>query len=390
MNKKGRNINNNKFATINSNSIHRLNKCNSMSKIDYKHNISERDDLFNEFISHNLKNETINVNNKNNIFNSVLPYNKQGEKGENLSIIKKVKNDLKTNNKVDNNTNINNNKDHKNNTLNHSSNNIKDNNENIIGNINNMNTNNSIDAIAIEQKGSNYIKINDNKLLLITQKQPNKIKRTFSAINSHDKNNNLPEAHPTHQKDKLKLKRDITPDKLLNYNPNINNSILKINDNTSNRRFYLIKKTPRKNGNGYKNSMPNIKGMNMYKNNNREINQFQFLSNKIGNDINSNNNYKDNYSHLKFNDYKRISPKNKIFGDTSNFNFNNTNIINNKIIQKEGNINNNIIIINGEIVEQNNKDEYPLISINKNNISLKRVSLKNAGIGTHELNKNKK
>ena len=80
--------------------------------------------------------------------------------------------------------------------------------------------------------------------------------------------------------------------------------------------------------------MPNIKGMNMYKNNNREINQFQFLSNKIGNNNNLNNNYKD-YSHLKFNDYKRISPESKIFDDTSNFNFNNTNIINNKIIQKE-------------------------------------------------------
>ena len=126
--------------------------------------------------------------------------------------------------------------------------------------------------------------------------------------------------------------------------------------------------------------MPNIKGMNIYKNI-REINQFQFLSNKVGNNTNLNNNYKkDNYSNLKYNDYKRISPQNKIIGNESNFNFNNTNIINNKIIQKEGNINNNIIIINGEIVEQNNKDEYPLISINKNNISLKRLSLKNNGI----------
>ena len=396
--KKGRNLNNNKFATINSNSMHHLNKCNSMSKINYKHNISEKDNLFNEFISRNLDNDTINANhNRNNIFNSILPYNnynsnKHREKGENLSIIKKAKNDIKTNDKPDNNILINNNNDHKSNTLNHSSN-IKDNNENIIlenlNNMNNMNTNNSIDTIKIEQKGNNYIKISDSKLLLITQKQNNKLKRTFSAINHHDKNNNnIYEAHQSHQKDKLKLKRDITPDKISNFNQNINNSILKINDNSASRKFYLIKRTPRKNG--YKNSMPNIKGINMHKSNNREINQFQFLSNKIGNNSNLNSNYKDNYSQLKFNDYKRISPQNKMFGDANNFNFNNTNIINNKIIQKEGNINNNIIIINGQIVEQNNKDEYPLISINKNNISLKRLNLKNAGTGVHELNKNKK
>ena len=75
--------------------------------------------------------------------------------------------------------------------------------------------------------------------------------------------------------------------------------------------------------------------------------------------------------------------------DNNSFNFNNTNIINNKIIQKEGNINNNIIIINGEIVKQNHgKDEYPLISINKNNISLKRVSFKNSGF--HDFSKIKK
>ena len=131
--------------------------------------------------------------------------------------------------------------------------------------------------------------------------------------------------------------------------------------------------------------MPNIKGMNINKNNLRAINQFQLLSNKIGNNIN----YKiENYSHVKYNDYKRISPQNKILGNESIYNFNNTNIINKKIIQKEGNINNNIIIINGQIVEQNNKDEYPLISINKNNISLKRFSLKSNTI--QELNKAKK
>ena len=118
-------------------------------------------------------------------------------------------------------------------------------------------------------------------------------------------------------------------------------------------------------------------------------NKFQFLANKIGNNTKLNNNYKlDNYSLLKLNEFKRISPQNKILDDESKFNFNNTNIINNKIIQKEGNINNNIIIINGELVEQNNKDDYPLISINKNNISLKRMSLKNTG--PHEINKIKK
>ena len=109
-----------------------------------------------------------------------------------------------------------------------------------------MNTNNSIDTIQIEQKGNNYIKISDNKLLLITQKQPNRLKRTFSAINSHDRNNNINDGHPIHQKDKLNLKRDITPDKLSNYNQNINNSILKINDNSTTRKFYLIKRTPKK------------------------------------------------------------------------------------------------------------------------------------------------
>ena len=78
--------------------------------------------------------------------------------------------------------------------------------------------------------------------------------------------------------------------------------------------------------------MPNIKGMNIHKSNNHEINKYQFFSNKIGNNSNYSN-LKDNYSQLKFNDYKRISPQNKISGDTNNFNFNNTNIIINKIIQ---------------------------------------------------------
>ena len=386
--KKGRN--NNKFSTINanSNSMHRLNKCNSMSKINYKNNISEKENIFNDINinQNNLENNTIyaemNKNNSmlNNI-NNISAYNK----GENISIIKKIKNDIKPNNAnandKSNNIKIINEKNQNKNNLNHSSINIKENNErNIIGNILdvNANTNNSIDTIKIEQKsGNNYVKIKENKLLIINQKQPNRLKRTFSAINSQEKNNN------NNQKEKLKIGRDITPDKL---NQNINNSILKINDNSTGRKFYLLKKTPKKNG--YKNSMPNIKGMNIYKNNIREINQFQFLSNKMGN----NNNYKiENYSHLKYNDYKRISPQNKILGNLgneSNYNFNNTNIINNKIIQKEGNINNNIIIINGEIVEQNNKDEYPLISINKNNISLKRVSLKSNAI--QELNKTKK
>ena len=100
--------------------------------------------------------------------------------------------------------------------------------------------------------------------------------------------------------------------------------------------------------------MPNIKRMNIHKNNNHEINKILFLSNNIVNNSNLNSNLKDNYSQLKFNDYKRISPLNKIFGNTNNFNFNNTNIINNKIIEKEGNINNKIIIINAQIFEQNN------------------------------------
>ena len=388
MSKKGRN--NNKFSTINanSNSMHRLNKCNSMSKISYKNNISEKENIFNDINinQNNLENNTIyaEVNKNNSMLNNISAYNKV----ENISIIKKIKNDIKPNNANDksNNLKIINDKNPNKSNLNHSSISIKENNErNIIGNILDVNPNNSIDTIKIEQKsGNNYVKIKDNKLLIINQKQPNRLKRTFSAINSQEKNNN------NNQKEKLKIGRDITPDKISNYNQNINNSILKINDNSTGRKFYLLKKTPKKNG--HKNSMPNIKGMNIYKNNIREINQFQFLSNKMGNNINLNNNYSnykiENYSHLKYNDYKRISPQNKILGNESNYNFNNTNIINNKIIQKEGNINNNIIIINGEIVEQNTKDEYPLISINKNNISLKRVSLKSNGI--QELNKTKK
>ena len=395
MSKKGRN--NNKFSTINanSNSMHRLNKCNSMSKINYKNNISEKENIFNDININqkNLENNTIYAEvNKNrsmlNNLNNLSTYNK----GENISIIKKIKNDIKPNNANDKSNNLNlniiNEKNQHKNNLNHSSISIKDNNErNIIGNILDVNTNNSIDTIKIEQKnGNNYVKIKDNKLLIINQKQPNRLKRTFSAVNSQEKNNN--NNNNNNQKEKLMIGKDITPDKLSNYNQNISNSILKINDNSTSRKFYLLKKTPKKNG--YKNSMPNIKGMNIYKNNIREINHFQFLANKMGNNINlNNNNYKiENYSHLKYNDYKRISPQNKILGNESNYNFNNTNIINNKIIQKEGNINNNIIIINGEIVEQNNKDEYPLISINKNNISLKRVSLKSNAI--QELNKTKK
>ena len=362
----------NKIALIHQNSIHKLNKCNSLSKINYKKDMfSEKDEI------------NMNLNNNNNELHNNNQYINDG----NLSTIKKMKNNSTNNNKINSN-------EYKSNTLNHSSHNIKDNNnENIIiENINNMNNiNNSINSITIEQKGNNYVKINDNKLLLIAQNKPSKSKRTFSALNNHDKNNknnNIYQEHIIHPKEKLKLKRDTTPDKLSNINQNINNSLLKINDNPTNRKFYLIKRTPKKNG--YKNSMPNIKGMNIYKNNNQDINKFQFLSNKIGNNNHLNNNYKmDNYSLLKFNEFKRISPQNKLLDDETKFNFNNTNIINNKIIQKERNINNNIIIINGEIVEQNNnKDEYPLISINKNNISLKRVSLKNEG--THEFNKIKK
>ena len=132
--------------------------------------------------------------------------------------------------------------------------------------------------------------------------------------------------------------------------------------------------------------MPNIKGINIHKNNNREINKFQFLSNKMASNNNLNGNYKGaSCSHIKLNENKKISPRSKNGNDESCYNFNNTNIINNKIIQKEGDINNNIIIINGEL-NSNNKGEYPLISINKNNISLKRVSLKNTN---HDFNKNK-
>ena len=260
-------------------------------------------------------------------------------------------------------------------------NNKYDNDNIIMGNSNyGNNLNNSIDIIKVEQKDSNYRKLNNKKLLLITQNKNNKIKRTHSAINIKNNFNHLNNIHHTllyMQKEKLKNKRDITPDKVSNGNQNLSNSILKLNDNSKNGKFYLIKNSPR--NISYKNSMPNIKGIDPHYKDNREINKFQYLSNKIGSNTNLNNNYKiSSHSNLKANKCKKISSQDRISGDGNNsFNFNNTNIINNKIIQKEGNINNNIIIINGEIVKQNNnKDEYPLISINKYNISLKKYFLK--------------
>jgi len=389
---------NNYTTSLNSNSVNHLNKYNSISKINNIPNFFEQDYLLE---NNNIDNETINsnYNKSNNIFNSIFQYNNNCNKGDNLSNIQKIKKDNILNENPNNkNNNIIN--EYKSNTLNQSGNkNIKDDKNIIKGNSNNMNSiniNNSIDLIKIDQKNNNnYRKICDNKLLLIAQNRSNnKLKRTFSAISNHDKNkinynpiNGVNQPNQNNKKEKLKLKRDITPDKLSNYNQNINDSILKISENSNNRILYLIKRTPKKNG--YKNSMPNIKGINIYKNNNREINKFQFLSNKIASNNNLNNNYKGaSYSHIKLNEYKKISPKNRICNEESSYNFNNTNIINNKIIQKEGDINNNIIIINGELVDPNsNKDDYPLISINKNNISLKRVTLKNTV--THELNKNK-
>ena len=220
----------NKIALIHQNSIHKLNKCNSLSKINYKKDMfSEKDEI------------NMNLNNNNNELHNNNQYINDG----NLSTIKKMKNNSTNNNKINSN-------EYKSNTLNHSSHNIKDNNnENIIiENINNMNNiNNSINSITIEQKGNNYVKINDNKLLLIAQNKPSKSKRTFSALNNHDKNNknnNIYQEHIIHPKEKLKLKRDTTPDKLSNINQNINNSLLKINDNPTNRKFYLIKRTPKK------------------------------------------------------------------------------------------------------------------------------------------------
>jgi hypothetical protein len=308
-------------------------------------------------------------------------YNNHYINDGNISSIKKIKENPSNNN-------INNNDNYKNNL-----NNSNDNNNIIMGNFNyGNNINNSIDIIKVEQKDSNYRKLNNKKLLLITQNKNNKIKRTHSAINIKNNFNHLNNIHHTllHiQKEKLKNKRDITPEKASNGNQNLSNSILKLNDNSKNGKLYLFKKSPR--NISYKNSMPNIKGIDAHHKNNREINKFQYLTNKIGSNRNLNSKYKISFhSNLKANESKKLSPQDRIISDDNNsFNFNNTNFINNKFIQKEGNINNNIFIINGELVKQNNnKDEYPLISINKNNISLKKVSFKNSGL--HDFSKIKK
>ena len=378
---KGRNKN---FSSIDSNSGNHIYKNNSMSKINNISNILfEKDAFLNENnVDYDLMNSTDKRNK--NIVNGLTQYNKNYKNhyinDENISTIKKIKEH------PNNNININNNDKYKINLNNTNDNNNKYDNDNIImGNSNyGNNINNSID--------STYKKLNNKKLLLITQNKINKIKRTHSAINIKNNFNHLNNIHHTlmHiQKEKLKNKRDITPDKASNGNQNLSNSILKLNNNSKNGKYYLIKKSPR--NISYKNSMPNIKGIDSHYKDNREINKFQYLSNKIGSNTNLNNNNKiSSHSNLKANKCKKISSQDRIANDDNNsFNFNNTNIINNKIIQKEGNINNNIIIINGEIVKQNNnKDEYPLISINKNNISLKKVSFKNSGL--HDFSKIKK
>ena len=386
---KGRNKN---FSSIDSTSGNHIYKNNSMSKMNNISNILfEKDTLLNENnVDYDIMNSTDKRNK--NIVNGLTQYNKSCINhyinDENISTIKKI-------NENQSNNNINNNENFKNNLNNSNDNNKYDNDNIIFGNSNyGNNMNNSIDIIKVEQKDSNYKKVNNKKLLLITQNKINKIKRTHSAINIKNNFNHLNNIHHTllHiQNEKLKNKRDITPDKASSSNQNLSNSILKLNDNSKNGKYYLVKKSPR--NISYKNSMPNIKGIDSHykEKDNREINKFQYLSNKIGSNINLNSNYKiSSHSNLKANKYKKISSQDRIVSDANNsFNFNNTNIINNKIIQKEGNINNNIIIINGEIVKQNNdKGEYPLISINKNNISLKKVSLKNSGL--HDFSKIKK
>ena len=386
---KGKNKN---LSSIDFISGHHIYKNNSMSKMNNISNILfEKDILLNK---NNADFDIMNSKEKRNknIVNGLTLYNKIDKNhyinDENISTIKKIKENP-------NNNNINNNDNYKNNLNNSSDNNKYDNdNDNIImGNSNyGNNINNSIDIIKIEQKESDYKKLNNKKLLLITQNKINKIKRTHSAINIKNNFNHLNNIHHTllHiQKEKLKNKRDITPDKASNGNQNLSNSILKINDNSKNGKFYLFKKSPR--NISYKNSMPNIKGIDAHHKNNREINKFQYLTNKIGSNRNLNSKYKiSSHSNLKAIESKKLSPQDRIISDDNNsFNFNNTNFINNKIIQKEGNINNNIIIINGEIIKPNNdKDEYPLISINKNNISLKKVSFKNSGL--HDYSKIKK
>jgi hypothetical protein len=385
--KRGRNKN---VTSLNSNSSsvhHNINKYNSISKINNVPNFFEQD--YNAIENNYPDNETIIATyNKNYIFNNLFPFNGNANNEENISNIQKNNNKDNIENENQNNNNKNSLiSNYKDNTLNYSANNNKkeDKNTNINkGNPNIININNSIDLIRCEQKSNNYRKINENKLLLFAQNKSNKLKRTFSAIRSEKRKNKINfnslnsnnQVNQNNKKEKMKLKRDITPDKL---NYIISNNTLKINENTNKKILYLLKKTPKKDG--YKNSMPNIKGINVQKNNNRENNNFQFLSNKMNSNNSLNGNYKGaSYSQIKINDYKKISPRNKICNDETNYNFNNTNIINNKIIQKEGDINNNIIIINGELSDlNNNKDEYPLISINKNNISLKRVSLKNTG-----------
>ena len=210
----------------------------------------------------------------------------------------------------------------KNNSLNNSSTNIK----------NNNNYNNSLEIPKNEKaKIQNYKKIinnNCNKFQEIRQIKPRKIKRTSSAIDQQIKKDFLSSKGKI-----LKLKRDV-------------NSTKKENENAENKTIFIIKKTPKKFSE--KKSMPNF---------------------KVANKIQANNFYLNKGYCCKGNNQTLTKSINNI----NNF-------------RRDGNINNNIIIINGEFIENNfgegiekkNKYECPLISnrknSNTNNITVKKIN----------------
>lgn len=222
--------------------------------------------------------------------------------------------------------------DYKNSILNNSLNNIQSNKEKI------RNKSNSLEDIKNENnKYQNYKKIinnNCNKFKEIRTNKPRKIKRTLSAIEKKVQRDYL------NSKGKiLKLKRDEV------------NSIIKDNE-MDNKTIFIIKKSPKKFSE--KKSMPNF---------------------KVSNQIQSNNFFLNKGYRCKGNGSTLTRSISNLGG-----------------VKKDGNINNNIIIINGEFIEnnfnggidKNNKIHCPLISNlknnNVNNVSIKKLNSTKNGV----------
>ena len=351
LNNKGRN--HNTIRSLYSNSVHHLNHYNSCNKINNISSIiSEKDNL-------NLENKyimnydfTTLASNKSRsnikILNNPLYSNKYSH-FFNTGDMVKMKSKIKLKSKIED-------------PLDKSIQKVKDTKATIIlenfNNFNYISSNKPINTLKPEKKGTSR-KANEQTILMNSQKT-NKVKRTFSSTN---KNNNSRNNINFNQMNSLHNSKNHKKEKTLTKKSEImKNHPLKLHQNINNNFIYFIKKSPNKMS--YKNSMPNIKGLNINKKKSREINKKQFLSNKA----NPNQNYINNSRNtsVKFKELKK---------NESSFNFNNTNIINNKIFKKEEKINNNIFIIN-RVDENSHKNNYPFISINQNHISVKKVSLK--------------